>query len=118
MKYDTDHKLIQLKKTLQDMGSVAIGFSGGVDSTFLAAVAYSELGKNAVAFTALSASYPQREKKESASLSDNIGKRQVFFESEGRQVLHAKRHVSEKVDRKGSLQVYECTRGRCQAAPR
>ncbi len=82
MKYDTDHKLIQLKKTLQDMGSVAIGFSGGVDSTFLAAVAYSELGKNAVAFTALSASYPQREKKESASLSDNIGIRQVFFESE------------------------------------
>lgn len=82
MKESANPKLLHLKRTLHDLGSVAIGFSGGVDSTFLAAVAFSALGQNAVAFTALSGSFPAREKKESASLAARIGIRQVFFESE------------------------------------
>jgi len=77
-----NNRLRQLEGILHDLGSVAIGFSGGVDSTFLAAVAYSALGEDAVAFTALSASFPGREKMESASLAKRIGIRQVFFESE------------------------------------
>ena len=47
-------KLQALKDYLQELGSVAVAFSRGVDSTFLLKVAHDTLGDKAIAVTAKS----------------------------------------------------------------
>ena len=54
-------KMVRLQKALRGMGSVAIAFSGGVDSTFLLHVAHSALGGRAMAVTVRSHLVPQSE---------------------------------------------------------
>ena len=61
VKGDSFNKLEQLKKDLKEMGSVAIGFSGGVDSSFLLKVATDALGENVLAITVNSILHPKRE---------------------------------------------------------
>ena len=56
-----DEKYDKLVALLKEMGSVVIGFSGGVDSTFLAYAAYAALGNQAIAVTAVSATLPKKE---------------------------------------------------------
>lgn len=54
-------KYEQLTDILRRLGSVAVAFSSGVDSTFLVKVAHDVLGSKAVAFTAASDFVPQRD---------------------------------------------------------
>lgn len=56
-----DNKFEKLKSNLEKMGSVLIAFSGGVDSSFLAAVSHHVLGDKMLAVTAASPVYPESE---------------------------------------------------------
>ena len=74
-------KLDQLKDILQNLGSVAIAFSGGTDSALLLSVACSVLGERAVAITIRSSTFPEREFIESVSLAQQIGTRQIVIDT-------------------------------------
>ncbi len=65
-------KLEKLKTILQNYGSIAIGYSGGVDSTFLAKVATDTLGKKALSVSAISESYPKAEQEEAKQIADDL----------------------------------------------
>jgi len=75
-------KTSKLKSLLSDMGGCVIGFSGGVDSTLLFAVAAGVLGQRALAVTATSETYPQRELNEARELAERIGGRHRVIVSE------------------------------------
>lgn len=68
-----EEKYNKLKEILSEMGGVAVGFSGGVDSTLLLKVANETLQDRAVGVTATSFSFPERELKEAKRLGKRIG---------------------------------------------
>lgn len=82
MKKGTQYKLRQLQDTLKSMKSCTIAYSGGVDSTFLIKVAYDVLGDNALAVTATSLTYPQRELRDAKHIAKKIGIPHVIIRSE------------------------------------
>ena len=54
----TQEKYDRLRSILRDLGSVAIGYSGGVDSALLLKVATDALGARALAVIGKSETYP------------------------------------------------------------
>ncbi len=76
------NKTTELKVLLAGMGGCVIGFSGGVDSTLLFAVAAEVLGPRALAVTATSETYPERERREAEALAKRIGGRHRVIVSE------------------------------------
>ncbi len=69
------------------MGSVAIGYSGGVDSTLLLKVAADVLGAKAVAMIGRSETYPTREFEEAVKIAEAMGARYLVVTTEETDVL-------------------------------
>ncbi len=79
---NTQEKYKKLQDNLKELGGAAVAFSGGVDSTFLLKVAHDVLGDKAIAVTAKSCSFPQRELDEAKAFCEKNGIKHIICESE------------------------------------
>ena len=96
-------KLNRLRDYIKGLGSLAVGFSGGVDSSLLLAVAKEVLGDKAIAVTGVVASIPEREQKEADSFCKERGIKHITFKFN---------HMTEENYRKNSPdRCYYCKRG-------
>ena len=72
---ELEEKYFRLQSILRELGSVVIGYSGGVDSTLLLKVGVDTIGHNALAVIGKSETYPTREYEEAVGLAQAIGAR-------------------------------------------
>ncbi len=79
---NTSAKLRKLDEIFQGLGKVVVAFSGGVDSTFLAAAAKRALGDNVLAVTAVSATLTGEERAEAVTLAEKIGMQHILIETD------------------------------------
>ena len=81
LKKELESKKKKLTQYLERLDSLLIAFSGGVDSTFLLAVAYHILGEKVVAATAESIINPPEELKKAEKFTNDRGISHIIFRS-------------------------------------
>ena len=74
-------KLDQLKKNLQNMNSVAIAYSGGVDSSFLLKIAHDVLGEKTISVIAISSTFPQWETEKAKDFTKKFGIKNIVIKT-------------------------------------
>ncbi len=77
---ELDEKVTAMRSSLADRDGVVIAFSGGVDSSVVAAVAFEALGEDAVACTAKSETLPAAELDDARQIAGEIGIRHEIVE--------------------------------------
>ena len=82
MLMELQNTLKQLERHIEKMGSLAVAYSGGVDSTFLLKVAHDVLQDQVLAVTARSSTYPERELKEATEFTHSAGIKHIVIQSE------------------------------------
>jgi uncharacterized protein len=82
MTEELNQKYKALQNYFTQLGSVAIAFSSGVDSTFMLKVAHDVLGDKAVAVTVRSHLFPAREKTEATDFCKSQGIEHIFIDSD------------------------------------
>jgi pyridinium-3,5-biscarboxylic acid mononucleotide sulfurtransferase len=70
---DAEQKLDNLKSVINNLGKVAVAFSGGVDSSFLLKVCRDVLEKDTVAITIVSPMMPKSEIEDAIQFTKSIG---------------------------------------------
>lgn len=74
-----EKKFERLKELIRELESVAVAFSGGVDSTFLLKVSYMVLGNNVVGITVDGAIHPRNEIESAKEIAKMIGVRHILL---------------------------------------
>jgi uncharacterized protein len=91
-----DPRLQRLVGILQEMGSVLVCYSGGVDSAFVLAVAHRVLGDRCVGMTAVSPSLAPFELEDAVRIARSIGARHELVDSHE---IDDERYARNDVDR-------------------
>ncbi|MFH1862424.1 MAG: ATP-dependent sacrificial sulfur transferase LarE [bacterium] len=72
-------KELELRRLLRSLDALAVAYSGGVDSTYLLKIAAEELGDQALGITAISSTYPERERQRAESIVQQIAARHIYI---------------------------------------